>query len=126
MTTAAWGRFARFLGLATALVAALGAVGFVPTRRLAGETGPAAMAAGCAISLAAAAAAGFLLVAVEGNDPNTRMQRAAMAMFARLAVALGLAIAAALSGEFARMPLLFWVATTYVVVLPLEVRLAIQ
>ena len=30
-----------------------------------------------------------------------------------------------LSGEFARMPLLFWMATTYVVLLPLEVKLAI-
>jgi hypothetical protein len=34
-------------------------------------------------------------------------------------------LAAVLSGLFARMPLLFWLATTYVALLPLEVRLAI-
>jgi len=36
-----------------------------------------------------------------------------------------LAVAAALSGELARPPLLFWVAATYVALLPLEVRVAI-
>ena len=46
-------------------------------------------------------------------------------MMVRLAVVLVLGIAAALSGEFARSPLLFWMATAYVVLLPLEVRLAI-
>ena len=47
------------------------------------------------------------------------------AMFVRLAVVLVLGLAAALSGEFARSPLLFWMATAYVALLPLEVRLAI-
>jgi len=36
-----------------------------------------------------------------------------------------LGLAAALSGMLARMPLLFWLAATYVVLLPLEVKLAI-
>ena len=53
------------------------------------------------------------------------MQRAAMAMFCRLTIAAVLGFAAALSGEVARMPLLFWLATAYVALLPLEVKLAI-
>ena len=34
-------------------------------------------------------------------------------------------LAGSLSGEFARAPLLFWMAVSYVALLPLEVRLAI-
>jgi len=36
-----------------------------------------------------------------------------------------LGMAAALSGELARQPLLFWIGTAYVALLPLEVKLAI-
>ena len=53
------------------------------------------------------------------------MQRAFLAMAVRLAVVVMLGLAAALSGMLARMPLLFWLAATYVVLLPLEVKLAI-
>jgi hypothetical protein len=35
-------------------------------------------------------------------------------------------VAAALSGELARRPLLFWMAATYMVLLPLEVKLAVK
>jgi hypothetical protein len=54
------------------------------------------------------------------------MQRGFLAMVVRLAVVIVLGLAAALSGEFARAPLLFWMATAYVVLLPLEVMLAIS
>jgi hypothetical protein len=118
-------RYARFLGLAGGLVVVLCAVGYFPTRRLAGEAGVAAMAAGCGISLVAAALAGFLLTAVAAQTPEARMQRGFLAMVVRLAVVTVLGIAAALSGAFARTPLLFWMATAYVVLLPLEVKLAI-
>jgi hypothetical protein len=119
-------RYARFLSLAVAIVLGLGAVGFVPTRRMAGGNALTSMAAGCVIGLVAAALAGWLLIAVESDTPQARMQRAAMAMFCRLSVAAILGLAAALSGEVARMPMLFWLATTYVVLLPLEVKLAIE
>jgi hypothetical protein len=118
-------RYARFLGLALAIVAALMAVGFVPTRRLAGDDALAAMAAGCGISFVSAAMAGWLLTGVGAATPEARMQRAFLAMAVRLAVVVMLGLAAALSGMLARMPLLFWLAATYVVLLPLEVKLAI-
>jgi hypothetical protein len=54
------------------------------------------------------------------------MQRAFLAMTVRLAIVVVLAVAAILSGVLGRMPLLFWIATTYVVLLPLEVKLAIR
>ena len=125
MSAARGARYVRFLGLALAIVAALMAAGFVPTRRLAGGDALAAMAAGCGISFVSAALAGWRLAAVGAATPETRMQRAFLAMAVRLAVVVILGLAAALSGMFARMPLLFWLAATYVVLLPLEVKLAI-
>lgn len=118
-------RFARFLGLSAALSVVMCAVGWVPTRRLAGPDGVPAMLLGCSIGLAAAAAAGVFLAAMAAETPEARMQRAFLAMFVRLAVALLLGIAAVLSGEVAQQPLLVWIAVAYVVLLPLEVRLAI-
>ena len=124
-SSSAIGRYARFLGLAVAIVVALCAVGFLPTRRLAGGDAVAAMVAGCAISLVSAALAGGLLIVVSAETPEARMQRGFLAMVVRLVVVIVLGIAGALSGEFARAPLLFWMAAAYVALLPLEVRLAI-
>ncbi len=118
-------RYFRFLGLAFAIVVVLMAVGVVPTRRLAGEAAVPAMAIGCAISFVSAALAGWLLTVVNAVTPELRMQRAFLAMVVRLAVVVVLGLAAALSGAVDRMPLLFWLAATYMALLPLEVKLAI-
>ena len=119
------GRYARFLSLAAAIVFGLCALGWLPTRRLAGAEGITAMLTGCAISLLSAALAGCLLIVVGADTPEARMQRSFLAMVVRLAVVVALGAAAALSGELARQPLLFWIGTAYVALLPLEVRLAI-
>lgn len=123
--TGAAGRYARFLSLAAAIVVVLCAIGFVPTRRLSGDAGVIAMAAGCGIALVSAALAGGLLTAVGAETPEARMRRAFLAMVVRLAVVVAFGLAAALSGAVARQPLLFWIGTAYVALLPLEVRLAI-
>ena len=119
------GRYARFLSLAVAIVLGLCALGWLPTRRLAGPGAVVAMFAGCAISLVSAVLAGWLLIVVGGDTPEARMQRGFLAMVVRLAVVVALGMAAALSGEIARQPLLFWIGTAYVALLPLEVKLAI-
>jgi len=118
-------RYARFLGLSVLIVAALCAAGVLPTRRLAGPGAITAMVAGCAISLVAAAMAGVLLTRVAVDTPEARLRRSFLAMTVRLAVAVVLGLAAALSGELARQPLLFWIGAAYVALLPLEVKLAI-
>lgn len=118
-------RYANFVGLAAAVVFGLCVVGWLPSRRLAGADGIPAMVAGCAISFLSAALAGGLLVAVAAETPEARMQRSFLAMVVRLAVVVVLGAAAVFSGEFARAPLLFWIGTAYVALLPLEVRLAI-
>jgi hypothetical protein len=116
----------RFLGAETLVVAALCAIGWVPTQRLAGSDAVPAMIAGCGISLLSAALSGWLLAALDGSTPEGRMRRGMFAMMARVGIVIALSIAAALSGEFARRPLLFWMATAYAALLPLEVRLAIS
>jgi len=118
-------RYARFLGLAIAAVVTLLAVGFLPTRRLAGDAAIPAMVAGCLISLAAAALAAWLLVAMPAATPTARMQRASLAMTVRLVVVALVGGTVVFGGGLARAPLLFWLGASYVVLLPLEVRLAI-
>ena len=118
-------RYAAFVGLAAAIVFGLCVVGWLPTRRLAGPDGIPAMAAGCTISFLSAALAGCLLIVVDAETPESRMKRSFLAMTVRLAVVAVLGTAAALSGEFARAPLLIWIGTAYLALLPLEVRLAI-
>jgi hypothetical protein len=120
------GRYARFLSLAIAVVIGLCAVGWVPTQRVAGPAAVAAMVAGNAISLLAAALAGGLLIAAGAATAEARLQRGFLAMMVRLTVVVVLGAAAVFSGEFARAPLLLWMALAYVALLPLEVRLAIS
>ena len=85
MTRNATNSYPRFLGMAVAVIAVLCLVGFVPTRRLAGEQGVPAMLAGCAIGLISAAFAGFLIVTVGGDSPEAKLKRSFMAMMARFA-----------------------------------------
>jgi hypothetical protein len=84
------------------------------------------MAAGCVIGLLSAALAGCLLIVVNAETPEARMQRSFLAMVVRLAVVVVVGLAAALSGEVPRQPLLFWIGAAYLALLPLEVKLAIQ
>jgi hypothetical protein len=126
MAVSKGGRYARFAGLAVAITIVLCAIGWLPTKRLAGAEALPAMVAGCAIGLLSAALAGALLIVAGAETPEARMTRALLAMFARLGVVILLGVAAALSGVFARSPLLFWMATAYVALLPLEVKLAIS
>lgn len=65
-------------------------------------------------------------MAVDAPTPTDRMRRAFFAMTLRIVVVALLAVAAVSSGELARRPLLFWLAVSYVALLPLEVRLAVR
>jgi hypothetical protein len=125
MTTGASNRYPRFLGMAVVVIAALGVVGIVPTRRLAGDEGVPGMLVGCAIGLISAAFAGLLIVTVPGDTPEAKMKRSFLAMMARLAAVVVLGAAAVLSGMFAISPLMLWMAIAYMALLPLEVRLAL-
>ena len=119
------GRYIRFLGWAVLVIAVLAGIGFVPTRRVAGDEAPLAMLVGCLISWVSAAAAGWPLVTRTERTPTAQMQTAFLAMTVRLAVVIALGMAAVFTG-FDRAPLLFWLAVSYMALLPLEVKLAIS
>jgi hypothetical protein len=120
------GRYAKFVIVAVLVIVEVAAVGAVPTMRLGGKAAMPAMAVGSAISLVGAAMAGWPLALMRDPTPTVRMQTAMLAMAVRLAVVLGLGLAAALSGLVPRQPLLLWLAVSYVVLLPLEVKLAVK
>jgi hypothetical protein len=120
--------FARFLAAATAVLAALAAVGYFPTRRWGSEAGVdavAAMLAGCAVSLLAAVV-GALPLAVASPTPQARAQARLLGMALRFMAALGAGLAVAVAGEFAAAPLLVWLAISYVALLAVEVGLVVR
>jgi hypothetical protein len=119
-------RYIKFLGMAVAILAVLLALGVQPTRRLAGDSALLAMVVGALISLVGASLAGWLIVATDASTPTARMQKASLAMTVRLVTAVVLGAAAVLGGSLERTPLLFWLATSYVALLPIEVKLAIE
>ncbi len=132
-TAASGGRaraYGAFAVTAAAVSLLLAAVGWIPTRWLAGPAGPAAMLAGCAIALAASLFGGLPIALGGGNDGGSRpsappVLRALAGVGLRLAVAVALAAAAALSGRFAVAPLVAWTATGYLVLLVVDTRFAL-
>jgi hypothetical protein len=119
-------RYLRFLGLAVAIIGMLLALGVQPTRRLAGDAAVPAMLVGCLISLAGASLAAWVVVTATPTSPNARMQTAFLAMTVRLVTVVALGVAAIVGGSLARAPLLIWLATSYIALLPIEVKLAIE
>jgi hypothetical protein len=119
-------RYLRFIGWTAVVIVAVVGIGVLPTRRLAGDAALPAMLAGCAIGWISAALAGGVLVAPREKTPQAQMQTALMAMMVRVAAVIVLGAAAVLTDIFQRAPLLFWLAASYVALLPLEVRLAVS
>lgn len=119
-------RYIKFLGVALVIVAVLFALGVQPTRHLAGESALSAMVVGGLISLVGASLAGWVIVASDASTPTARMQKAFLAMTVRLVTVVVLGAAAVSGGSLARTPLLFWLAASYVALLPIEVKLAIE
>src|SRR4029079_10020842 len=87
------------------IVVLLAAIGFAPTRRLAGETGLVAMLAGIAVSVAASVAGTVPLLFATADK---RAQAALLATLVRFLVAAALAAAVALGSGLPAKPLLVW------------------
>ena len=124
--TRATRRYLRFLALAAAAAALLGAAGWLPTRNLAGGGGLAAMGAALALCWLASAFGGMPVLLAEtataaaGAAPRLPVVVALGSMGVRLAVVVGLALAAALSGLVATQPLLVWTALGYLGLLAID------
>jgi hypothetical protein len=103
------------------IVAGLAAIGYAPTRRLAGEIGLAAMFAGIAVSVAASVAGTVPLLLATAEK---RAQAALLSMLVRFLVAAALAAAVALGSGLPVKPLLIWLGASYAALLPLDATFA--
>lgn len=122
-------RYLRFAATAAAVAAGLVAVGWLPTRRLGGDGAVAAMLAGCGISLAASLGSGLVMTRGAGRvgaQPAAPLFRALGGMGLRLAAVVVLGFAAGLSGYFPPVPLLLWVALSYLALLVVDTRFALE
>jgi len=117
----AFGIFVR-VGAASAAVAAIMAlIGYFPTVRLAGAAGVTAMFVGIGISLIGAWVGVTPTIAYLGKPAREHPTGILAGLGVRFAVTLGLALAAALTDMFARLPLLWWVGISQFVILGVDV-----
>ena len=123
--TAAHG-YLRFLAWAAVVAAAAGAVGWWPTRRLAGDDGVPALVAGCLIGLLSSALGGLPVALVRDRSPAGQMVASMGAMGVRLLAVVVLGAVAVLSGRFARVPLLLWIAVSYAALLGVDAWYALR
>lgn len=111
------GCYRRFAVHSTLTLLALWVLGYWPTIRLAPDGGVVGMVVGTGISLTASWV-GTLPVYLSRHKPSLDSVSAAMGAIAvRLAVAMILALATALSGFFSPSPLLIWIAVGHAALL---------
>lgn len=118
--------FVRFLLLALGILAALIALGLVPTRRLGGERAVEAMLAGCSISLIASAIGVIAVRAFAGLTSRAVIATATGAMALRLFVVLALAVSVIMAGWFELRPLLLWVAISHAGLLVADTKYSLE
>lgn len=118
--------YVRFLAWAAVVTVAVGAVGAVPTRRLAGEEGLPALIAGCFVGLLSSALGGLPIALIRDRTPAGRVLAMMGSMGARLLAVAILGIAALLSGWFATVPLLLWIAISYGALLGVDAWYALR
>ena len=118
--------YPRFLALAVAVTVVAGAIGAMPTRRLAGEEGLPALLAGCLIGLLSSALGGLPVALWRDRTPAGRVTAMMASTAVRLLAVAVLGIAAALSGQLARMPLLLWIAISYAALLGVDAWYALR
>jgi len=119
-------RFRSFLLLSVGTGLALVLVGFLPTRRLAGEAGLAAMGVGCGVSLLASWLGALPIVMASRGDAKALGSAVIGAMAIRFFVVLLGTLVLVLGTELARAPFLLWVGISYVVLLVVDTLFAVQ
>lgn len=125
-------RYLRFLALAAAAAGLVGAVGYLPTDNLAGAAGVTAMVVALVLTWVASACGGMPVLLAEGaaatpavgTEPRLPVRLPVVAalgsMLIRLVAVVGLALAAVLSGQVAKTPLLLWTAIGYLALLGVD------
>jgi len=118
--------YLRFLALAAGVAVAVGAIGAVPTQRMAGEDGLPALVAGCLVGLLSSALGGLPIALIRDRTPMGRVLAMMGSMGARLLAVAVLGVAAVLSGRFAPVPLLLWIAISYAALLGVDAWYALR
>jgi hypothetical protein len=117
--------YLRFLAWTVALAVGIALLGYLPTKRWGGEGAVRAMLAGCGVGTVASALGGVPVLLFSGVGGASGASGVLAAMAVRFAAALGLGLAAALTGSFERGPLLLWLAISYMVLLTVDTRYAL-
>jgi len=119
-------RYGWFLIRAVLVCGFLAGLGFIPTKRMAGDEGNRAMLAGCGVSLVASALGALPLASMQVSSPAKAMTAVGAAMMVRLLLVVSLGLSAVLSGWFARGPLLIWIGISYLGLLIVDPRYALE
>lgn len=110
----------RLVGLTLGAAVVLAGIAYWPMASSSGWAGVSAMLAGVGIAAAAALAGLVPVVRSLTKSPVERHAAMLVAMGVRFAVVLLLTVAAVFSGYFARVPLVAWVAGSYLLLLMVD------
>lgn len=115
----------RFLVAVLAVSVALAALGFLPTRKIAGGDGVVAMAAAVAV-VCLASFAGGLPVYLARRAERPRPQIVLSSMLVRLAVVVALSLPTVWWGGVAPRPFLVWMVISYLALLVVDTLYAMR
>src|SRR5262245_46408435 len=120
------GEFAKLAAASIVAGVVLGAVGVVPTLRLAGQPGLGAMAAGIGVSILGSIVAAIPLAFSRDPSPASRQVAFLGAIASRMFVTLILFAVVVLSHVVANKPFTVWTGLSYLVLLCVETWTAIR
>lgn len=119
-------RYGRFAASALVVAGCLVAIGYFPTRRIAGDSAVGAMIAGCCVSFLASLIGAIPIALAYGNPARNVMTSMSASMLVRLVALAAFGITALLSGWFDRAPLLIWMGISYMGLLVADTRFALR
>ena len=111
---------ARLGSISVAVAAAALAIGYWPTRALAGPTGIGAMFVGVGVALVSALAGLIPPLLMLRHGPRERLSGMLTGMLIRFVLTLSLLLAGLLSGRLAQVPLAVWVVAGYLALLAVD------
>lgn len=118
--------FARLAVLSVAVALALSALGWFPTRRVAGSDAWLPMLAGIGVSLIASLVAAIPLAGVSRKPARERHTVTLMAMALRMAVTMALLLSIVFGSEIARKPFVLWAGISYLALLAVETAATVR
>ena len=117
--------YVKFVAVAIGVAVVVVAVGYFPTRNLAGAEAIPSMLAGCGVSVLGSIFGTIPIAQVRGGRRRDMSTTVMVSSAIRLAIVVVLAVAAAWSGFFQRVPLLIWVAISYLILLVVDTTFAV-